>query len=90
LNFGLLQNVGVHDADPVFDLNHIVLVDEKLDVNDAPRPEAELADFELAAELCRLMNRLDEIGNGVIERLEVRGGIPRRVVFESKLSEFLP
>lgn len=87
MNFGIIQRIRVHDADPVFDRHNVVLVDEKLDGNDAPRPEAELADFELAAELCRLMRRLDEIGNGIIERLEVRGGIPRRVVFESRLSE---
>jgi hypothetical protein len=87
LNFGLIQNIGVHDADPVFDPHNVVLVDEKLDVEDTPRPEAELMDFELAAELCRLMTRLDEIRDGRIERIEVRGGIPRRVVFESRISE---
>ena len=89
LNFGLIQSIAVRDADPVFDPHKVVvLVDEKLDANDAPRLEAELADFELGAEQCRLMTRLDEIGNGTIERIEVRGGIPRRVVFESRLAEF--
>lgn len=73
----------------MFDPDNIALVDEKLDVNDSPRPEAELADFELPVELCRLMARLDEIRNGKIERIEVRGGLPRRVVFESRLSEFI-
>jgi hypothetical protein len=88
VNFGVIQRIGVHDADPVFDPHKvIVLVDEKLDVNEAPRSEVELTDFDLANELCRLLRRLDEIGNGMIERLEVRGGIPRRVVFESRLSE---
>jgi hypothetical protein len=33
------------------------------------------------------MARLDEIRDGRIERIEVRGGIPRRVVFESRISE---
>jgi hypothetical protein len=91
LNYGLIQRLGVHDADPVFDPHNIVvLVDEKLDTSDAPRPEAELTDFKLAAELCRLMRRLDAIRDGMIERLEVRGGIPRRVVFVSGLSELFP
>ena len=89
LNFGLIPSISIRDADPVFDPNKVVvLFDEKLDVNDAPRPESELTDFDLAAEQCRLMTRLDGIGNGTIERIEVRGGIPRRVVFESSLSEF--
>jgi hypothetical protein len=87
LNFGLIQSIAVRDADPVFDPNNVVLVDEKLDANDKPRPEAELTDFDLADELCRLMTRLDEIRDGRVERIEVRGGIPRRVVFESRISE---
>jgi hypothetical protein len=87
LNFGIIQSVGIQNADPVFDPGSVVLVDEKLDVDGAPRPEAELTDFELAAELRRLMIRLDEIRDGRIERIEVRGGIPRRVVFESRISE---
>lgn len=89
LNFGLIHGIAVRDAEPVFELDNVVLVDEKLDGNDAPRPEAELTNFELAAELSRLMTRLDEIRNGRIERIEVRGGIPRRVVFESRISELL-
>lgn len=87
LNYGLIQRLSVHNADPVFDPHNIVLVDEKLDEKYARRPEAELEDFELAAELRRLMTRLDEIKNGRIECIEVRGGIPRRVVFESSPSE---
>jgi len=47
LNFGLNRSAGVHNADPVLDLHHIVLVDEKLDVTDAPRPEAELRTLSL-------------------------------------------
>jgi hypothetical protein len=91
LNFGVIQGIGVHNADPVFDPHDVVvLVDEKLDITDVPRPEVELTDFELANELCRLMTRLGEIGNGRIERVDVRGGIPRRVVFESRLSELFP
>ena len=35
-----------------------------------PRHETALVDFELSAELCRLMGRLDHIRNGTIERLE--------------------
>jgi hypothetical protein len=90
LNFGTVQSLAVRDADPVFDPHKVVvLVNEKLDMNDAPRPESELTDFDLAAELCQLMRRLDEIGNGMIERLKVRDGIPRRVVFETSLAELV-
>jgi hypothetical protein len=32
-----------------------------------------------------LMSRLDELKNGTIERLEVRAGIPRRLLFQARL-----
>jgi hypothetical protein len=90
LNFGQIQNVLVKGGDPAFDPHPVVLIDERLDVTEEPRQETALTDFALAAEQCRLMARLDEIGNGTIERIEVRGGLPRRVVFESRLSELFP
>ena len=90
MNFGQIRTLHVQDGDPVFDPRPAVLVEARLDADEASRPEAELPDFALPAELCRLLARLDEINNGLIERVEVRGGIPRRVVFESKLAELLP
>jgi hypothetical protein len=38
----------------------------------------------LSAEVLRLMSWLDELKSGTIQRLEVRAGIPRRLVFESR------
>jgi hypothetical protein len=65
----------------------LVRVEVKLDVNDAPRAEGDLADFALDDEICRLMIRLDEFANGTIERMEVRAGIPRRLVLAYRSSE---
>jgi hypothetical protein len=89
MNFGLIRNLWVKNSEPLFDPPPIVLIDERLDVNEVPRPEVELSDFSLPVELCRLISRLDELNNGVIDRIEVRGGLPRRVTFESKLVETL-
>lgn len=89
VNFGQIEKLHVENAEPAFESETVALVDEKLDAGEMPRPESELADFELPAELCRLMTRLDEIKNGRIERIEVRAGLPRRVLFESRLQEFL-
>ena len=90
MNFGEIRNIRVESGDPVFDSHPIVLIDERLDTDEAPRREAALADFVLAAEVCRLMLRFDEIRSGAIERIEVRGGLPRRVAFESRISELFP
>src|SRR4051794_22916674 len=82
MNFGQIQNLRVKDGEPVFDQRHAVLIDEKLDSIEAPRPEADVTDFVVAAELFRLFARFDAMNTGMIERLEVRAGVPRRVVYE--------
>jgi len=87
VNFGELQGIQVRDADPVFDHSSVVIVDAKLDKEEFPRPELQLVDFELNAEVLRLISRLDELKNGTIQRLEVRAGVPRRLVLEIKLLE---
>jgi hypothetical protein len=65
----------------VFDPRPVVLVDLKLDSADELRPEIALGDFQLPGEVLRLMDRLDELVTTRIESLEVRAGIPRRMVF---------
>jgi hypothetical protein len=64
-----------------------VLVDIRLDAEPGPRDELATADFSLCAEVCRLMSLLDAIGNGTISKIEVRAGIPRRILVESRLTE---
>ena len=89
INYGHIEALHVVDGEPKFTPAPTVLLDVKLDQDEGPRPEVELPDFELCSELRRLMSRIDEIQNGTIERLEVRGGLPRRLVFESRLPEAL-
>jgi hypothetical protein len=89
LNYGLIQNLEVRDSEPVFSPPPVVAVEVKLDVDECPRPEVGLADFALSGELLRLMAQLEEIQNGVIDKLEVRAGIPRRLFFSSPPSAVL-
>jgi hypothetical protein len=87
LNFGKIGCLHVVDADPVLNPSLLVLVDIRLDSDGEPRPEVHLKDFELCDEVRRLMARLDELKNGVIERVEVRAGVPRRIVVQSRLCD---
>jgi hypothetical protein len=66
------------------------LLDIKLDADSGDRPESELADFTLRDEVCRLLDRLDQMHTGRIHRIEVRAGIPRRALVEAKLTEAVP
>jgi len=84
-NYAQIEQLQVKESEPVFDPAPVVLLDLKLDSDEMPRPELTLTDFTLTAEFCRLMDRLDALKNGIIERLEVRAGVPRRLLFQPKV-----
>lgn len=87
LNFGHIQDLHIRSADPIFDPPPTVFADVKLDSEECQRAEAALPDFTLRDEVCRLLYQLDQLQNGTIERIEVRSGLPRRVVIERRLTE---
>jgi hypothetical protein len=87
VNHGSIRNIRVKDAEPIFTPPPLVLIDIKLDSDEIARPELNLSDFALRDEVKRLMNRLGQLTNGRIERIEVQAGVPRRVVIERRLTE---
>jgi len=84
MNHGSIHGLCVKDAEPVLNPPPLVLIDVKLDADEVPRPELELPDFELCSEVRRLIGQIHELGTGMIERIEVRAGIPRRVVIRGE------
>jgi hypothetical protein len=86
VNYGAIHNLEVLEREPVYQPQPVVLVDVRLDTDDSARPELALADFSLSDEVRRLMVKLDELTNGRIDRLEIRAGLPRRMMFARKLS----
>ena len=82
VNYGEVQGIRVQDGEPFFNPARAVLVSVRLDQDDTPRPEINLPDFNLSAEHQRLMKEFDRVRNGIIASVEVRAGIPRRVVYE--------
>ena len=86
VNFGQIQGLHVRDSDPVWDPAPTVLSEVRLDIEESPRPEGELPDFKLSSEIQRLMCQLDQLQDGKIEKIEVRGGVPRRLVLSSRLA----
>lgn len=87
INYGGIENLKIDRAEPIFDPSPVILRDVKLDTDDGPRSEIDLSDFELCCEICRLIRQLRELGTGIIERLDVRAGIPRRIVLRSSLAD---
>ncbi len=82
INFGCVEDLEIRRGDPVFKPTPMVLVEVKLDAANEPRPELNLADFELRTEVVRLLEQFDALGDGSIDRIEVRHGVPRRIIIE--------
>jgi hypothetical protein len=84
IGFGRINGLVVADAEPAFAATTVILVDVKLDGEEYRRPEQDLPDFALAHEVVRLFSMLDEIGSGIIEHIEVRAGLPRRLIVRAQ------
>jgi hypothetical protein len=85
INHGSIEDLEVRDSEPVFDPWPVTVRDVKLDSDEGPRPELDLADFVLSDEVQRLVRHLDEINCGTIRHVEVRKGMPRRILLESQV-----
>jgi hypothetical protein len=83
INHGSIENLQVENSEPVFDPSPVMLKDVKLDSDEGPRPELGLADFLIGDEAHRLTRLFDNMKCGSVRRLEIRAGIPRRIVVES-------
>jgi len=87
VNYGQIIGVTVRNGEPVFDPSPTVLLDVTLDKDEGGRPELDLADFALRDEVRRLLSHLDQLQNGTVERIEIRSGVPRRVLIARRLTE---
>ena len=87
VNYGSILNLQVTDGDVCFDARPEVIVDVKLDADIKQRHELDLTDFALPAESCRLLAEIDSLKNGVVEKIVVHDGVPRRVVLRGPVLE---
>lgn len=83
INHGSIENLKVENSEPILDPSPGILKDVKLDSDEGSRPELGLADFLIGDEVHRLTRLFDNMKCGSVRRLEIRGGIPRRIVVES-------
>jgi hypothetical protein len=84
INHGVIEDLEVRKSEPVFNPFPVILKDVKLDADEQPRPEVSLSDFLVSVEVARLMSLLDGIDSGCIRRIDVRAGIPPRMLVESQ------
>jgi hypothetical protein len=80
LNYGRFENLHVRGGCPSFDPPPRVVRETKFGGDNSPRPESRLGDFTLKREVCAFFDELRQIGDGVVDRIEVQRGLPFRLI----------
>ncbi len=82
LNFGRVEGLVVQQGEPVLDPPPRLVREVKFCAENGPRHEANRDDFALKAQVCELFAHIEAIGNGVIASIEVKHGLPFRMIVE--------
>jgi hypothetical protein len=80
MNFGRIEGLSIRSGEPVLNPPPRIVKDVKLGAADnGARPELEAGDFALKREHIELFENLRRLGDGMIECIEVKGGLPFRL-----------
>lgn len=83
INFGRISGLHVHSGRPDFSRPYRTIQTVKLNGGEnGPRPETEVADFELCREQTALLDTLSRVRDGACVTVEVRHGLPFLVEIE--------
>lgn len=80
INFGRVEGLVVRNQQPVLDPPPTVIREVKFGAENGPRPELHLDDFTLKSQVVELLDALDDLCDGVIDVLEVKHGLPFRML----------
>jgi len=82
IGFGTIEQLVIRQGEPVLNPPPKVVRDVKFGAENGPRPESDLNDFVLKAQVRDLFAQFDALGNGTIRCLEVKHGLPFRMQVE--------
>jgi hypothetical protein len=80
VNFGRLESLVIVSGEPVFDPPPRIVREIKFGAENGSRQELGATDFSLKSHVVELLAFFDELQNGVIDVLEVKHGLPFRMI----------
>lgn len=80
VNFGRIENLLVNAGEPVVAPRPVVVREIKFAGENGPRPELAANDFLLKQQVVELFAFFDQLQDGVIDVLEVKHGLPFRMI----------
>lgn len=80
INFGRIEGLAILDGEPVLDPPPRVVREIKFGGENGPRAELDASDFVLKSQVVELFQHLDELADGTIDVIEVKHGLPFRMI----------
>jgi hypothetical protein len=80
VNFGRIEHLPISNGEPIVDPRPVIVRELKFGGDNGPRPELGIGDFLLKQQAVELFAFFDELWDGVIDVLEVKHGLPFRVI----------
>ena len=80
INFGRIEDLTVRGGNPVFDPPPRVVREVKIGGDNGPRPARDASNFLLKDQVVELFQHFDQLGDGTIEVLEIKHGLPFRML----------
>ncbi len=84
LNFGRLESVTLRAGEPCFDPLPSVVREIKFGADNGPRHELRFDDFLLKKQVLEFLAYLDHLGDGTIDLIEIKHGLPFRMILAEK------
>lgn len=86
INFGRIENLPIHQGEPVFNSPAQVIYDFKPGGDNGPRKEINAEDFVLKSQVVETFDYLEKLGNGIVMKLEINNGLPVRMSIKEEIS----
>jgi hypothetical protein len=80
INFGCIESLEIEAGEPIFRPAPRVVREIKFGGDNGPRPERAVSDFLVKLQVRELFACLDEIRDGTIAVIEVKHGLPFRML----------
>jgi hypothetical protein len=86
MNYGRIEGLWIRGGEPIFDPPPRIVKDVKLGAADSgARAELESTDFALKREHIELFENLRRLGDGIIDSIEIKSGLPFRLIVEERM-----
>lgn len=80
INFGRIEYLSIKNGDPVVDSFTKVTREIKFGGDNGPRPEMSDSDFALKSQVLDLFRQFDQISSAQIDLIEIKHGMPFRML----------